>query len=145
MIASRQVLFICTGNYYRSRFAEHYFNFLTEKTNTDLSAFSRGTSVFDNDNVGPISREALEYLSHLNVPVPDPLRFPQPLLAEDFEVARIAIALDEKEHRPMLNNDFPDWVNQTIFWSFPDVHLKPAAEILPRLKRRVESFFDEII
>ena len=23
---SRTVLFLCTGNYYRSRFAEHYFN-----------------------------------------------------------------------------------------------------------------------
>jgi protein-tyrosine phosphatase len=36
MGAMKQVLFLCSANYYRSRFAEHLFNWLAER------------SVFDN-------------------------------------------------------------------------------------------------
>jgi protein-tyrosine phosphatase len=53
------VLFLCSGNYYRSRFAEVYFNRLAEQQPSAWRADSRGLAL-DPANPGPISRHALE-------------------------------------------------------------------------------------
>ncbi|HVJ67318.1 MAG TPA: hypothetical protein VM510_05000, partial [Caulifigura sp.] len=38
----KRVLFLCTGNYYRSRFSEELFNSLAKQHNLDWSADSAG-------------------------------------------------------------------------------------------------------
>ena len=40
-----QILFICTGNYYRSRFAEAVFNHYSEAHVLPWRAFSRGLAI----------------------------------------------------------------------------------------------------
>ena len=40
MDGMKQVLFLCSGNYYRSRFAEHLFNWLAAKVNLSWRADS---------------------------------------------------------------------------------------------------------
>ncbi|WP_372478273.1 arsenate reductase/protein-tyrosine-phosphatase family protein [Nostoc mirabile] len=58
-----KILFLCTGNYYRSRFAEHLFNWLATKQGLDWQADSRGLALERGiNNVGAISRYALEAL-----------------------------------------------------------------------------------
>ncbi|HEX3600375.1 MAG TPA: hypothetical protein VHU84_09555, partial [Lacipirellulaceae bacterium] len=57
----QQVLFLCTGNYYRSRFAEIYFNWLAQQRGLAWSAESRGLALDDCNN-GPISRHTLSIL-----------------------------------------------------------------------------------
>jgi protein-tyrosine phosphatase len=51
----RTVLFLCTGNYYRSRFAELLFNHLAAAKAAPWRAESRGLDP-DPLNIGPISR-----------------------------------------------------------------------------------------
>ena len=50
------LLFVCTGNYYRSRFAEHLFNALAAQAGLPWRAESRGLAIeFGAHNVGPMS------------------------------------------------------------------------------------------
>ena len=50
------VLFLCTGNYYRSRFAEVLFNHLARERGLRWRAESRGLDLaIGVNNVGPIS------------------------------------------------------------------------------------------
>ena len=54
-IGRRQtVLFLCTGNFYRSRFAEIYFIWLAGREKICWQADSRGLAL-DPNNIGPIS------------------------------------------------------------------------------------------
>src|SRR6266446_4485609 len=48
------VLFLCTGNFYRSRFAEIYFNWLAPREKLLWRADSRGLAL-DPTNFGPLS------------------------------------------------------------------------------------------
>ena len=55
----RTVLFLCTGNYYRSRFAEIVFNSLAREAGLAWRAESRGLAVERGaGNVGPLSAHA---------------------------------------------------------------------------------------
>ncbi|HTV34280.1 MAG TPA: hypothetical protein VME69_14495 [Methylocella sp.] len=56
----RTVLFLCTGNYYRSRFAEELFNFAAPSPCPGWTATSRGSRLIN--NIGPIARPAAEAL-----------------------------------------------------------------------------------
>lgn len=55
----KSVLFLCTGNYYRSRFAEEFFNHWAEQYVLNWLARSRALAIERGKvNVGPISRLA---------------------------------------------------------------------------------------
>jgi protein-tyrosine phosphatase len=90
------------GNYYRSRFAELYFNHLAGKLSVPLGAFSRGLEVYRASNEGNLSPHALRYLSTIGVPVSEPLTQPKQLQAQDLAQATLVVVLDETEHRPMV-------------------------------------------
>ena len=54
------VLFLCTGNYYRSRFAEELFDYLAPANCAGWVAASRGIAVdLGNNNVGPIAAQTV--------------------------------------------------------------------------------------
>jgi protein-tyrosine phosphatase len=74
--AVNQVLFLCSGNYYRSRFAEHLFNYLAEGIRLPWHADSRGLAVGLNGNIGPISRHTLRRLHALSIPINGDARSP---------------------------------------------------------------------
>ena len=58
------VMFLCTNNYHRSRFAEMLFNALAKEANLDWTACSRGLIVrFSPSSADPISIRALEGLA----------------------------------------------------------------------------------
>src|SRR5262245_59358254 len=51
--AMKKILFLCTGNYYRSRYAEEIFNHIAEQRGLAWRAFSRGAAERGSpDNVG---------------------------------------------------------------------------------------------
>src|ERR1051326_4132468 len=57
------VLFLCTGNYYRSRYAELLFNSVAGKMSLPWKASSRGLALERGvNNVGPIAASAVEAL-----------------------------------------------------------------------------------
>src|SRR5439155_1064530 len=89
-----RLLFLCTGNYYRSRFAEIVFNELARKFGLNWSAFSRALAIETGGyNVGPISRHTVAACAARGIQIPQPTPFPAGVLARDFESAHRVIAL----------------------------------------------------
>jgi protein-tyrosine phosphatase len=137
------VLFICTGNYYRSRFAEIYFNHLAGSRSLKVAAQSRGFRPNPEKNKGVISPHTLVYLQRLNIPAID---VGQPLkleIADLHEASRI-IVLDEKEHRSMMKNFFPEWEDKAEFWHFEDDYLVSPLQVLPALQSKVEGLIQNM-
>ena len=117
----KRVLFLCTANSYRSRFAEPLFNdrarraaLAWEATPRDL-AIERGK-----DNVGAISTFAIEALTERGVVVSKE-RLPLACTLEDLKSADLTIAVKEAEHRPLLTERFAGWESQVIYWHVHDV------------------------
>lgn len=137
----RQLLFICTGNYYRSRFAEIYFNFLAQYYGYGWEAFSRGLKTGHPANIGRISPYAVEALGWYQIPVPEPQWYPCPLSLRDLDTADRIIAVKDTEHRPMVQTDFPEWEDRIEFWEIHDLDVATPEQAIPLLKYKVEELF----
>lgn len=133
------ILFLCTGNYYRSRFAEYYFNHRAGQLQLPARAFSRGFEAAAARNEGPVSRHTKAYLQALEIPSPEIWTFPVQLTDADFDSATLTIALDAAEHRPMLLRDFPHQLEQVRFWDCPDVQFAEPGMVLPAIQGLVEG------
>src|SRR6185503_19752845 len=100
--------FICTANYYRSRFAELLFNHLAAEAELRWTSISRGVATeLGADNIGPISPYTIRALKARGVVLPDTFRDPIQLTETDLQRAAFVIALDEDEHRPFMEMKFP--------------------------------------
>ncbi len=141
----KKILFLCTGNYYRSRFAEHLFNWLATKQGLDWLADSRGLALERGvNNVGPISRYALEALAVRLVNVTDDERFPQPASEQDFQAAARIIALDELEHRPLMNERFLQWADTIEYWLVHDIDKTSALEALGQIEKNLLQLIEQL-
>ncbi|MGB3181406.1 MAG: hypothetical protein WBB45_08450 [Cyclobacteriaceae bacterium] len=132
-----EILFICTGNYYRSRMAEILFNHYARQEDLSFRAYSKGLEAYIKRNTGPISPHTLSYLDAVSIPWPEIVREPVQLLEEDFGKYHALIFMDEDEHRPMLERYFPGSANKVHFWQIQDVQFKNPDEVLPALAEKV--------
>jgi protein-tyrosine phosphatase len=136
----RPVLFICTGNYYRSRTAEILFNHFAARESLPVQAFSRGLRLNPLKNTGIISPHVVPFLADHNIPAGD-VGFASALVRSDLSEAGQIIAMDENEHRPMMREKFPDWENKVEYWHLEDDYLLTPDIVLPILKNKVEALF----
>lgn len=137
---SQTVLFLCTGNYYRSRFAELLFNSLAARSHLDWRAASRGIATeFGLQNIGPISPFTVKGLRKLGVHVDGDVRYPMSLQEQDLESADLIIALNEPEHRPLLESRFSEWTDKAHYWGIYDLDVASADEALVEIEREVRS------
>src|SRR5262245_6705103 len=108
----RTVLFLCTGNYYRSRFAEILFNAIAGKMGLPWRALSRGLALERGvNNVGPMAVSAITALRAQGVRADEAFaRLPVQVTSDDLEQAAVIVALKQAEHSPLLQERFPAWV-----------------------------------
>jgi protein-tyrosine phosphatase len=132
----KTVLFLCTGNYYRSRFAEIFFNWHAPKRGLSWKATSRGLGL-DSCNVGPLSLHTMVRLRDLGIPLEGGQRGPLPLSAQDLESADHIVAVKATEHRPMIERRFPTWLERVEFWEVHDLDCAGPEEAMPCLEREV--------
>ncbi len=125
----KTVLFLCTGNYYRSRFAEILFNSVAGKMGLPWRASSRGLALERGvNNVGPMDRSAIKALEDRGLRALDDFaRFPMQVTTDDFQRAQWIVALQQAEHLPLLQERFRAWTDKVEFWQVDDV---PEALVL---------------
>src|SRR5262245_45857961 len=138
----RTVLFLCTGNYFRSRFAEILFNSVASKMGLPWQASSRGLALErGRGNVGPIAPSVASLLGTLGIRAPDAIaRIPLQVVVDDLEGAHFIVGLKEDEHLPLLQERFPAWANKVEYWSVDD-----APEALALIEREVMSLTARMI
>src|SRR5437588_8839486 len=94
-LQKKRVLFLCTGNYYHSRFAEVLFNSVVGKMGLPWQASSRGLALERGvNNVGPMAASAVKALEALGVGAADAVtRLPAQVTTDDLERAALIVAL----------------------------------------------------
>ncbi len=140
--SEKTVLFLCTGNYYRSRYAEIYFNSVASKMALPWKATSRGLALERGvGNIGPMSALAIKALEAMRLSDANAIsRFPIQAMAEDLEAAVFIVALKQAEHLPLLQERFPAWVEKVEFW-----HVDDAPEVLHLIEREVMGLTARLI
>jgi protein-tyrosine phosphatase len=146
---SSVVLFLCSGNYYRSRFAELVFNHLAARDTVRAAAAwvadSAGlTPEHFESNPGPLSSRVIAAAAERGIRVPLPHRPPRAVSSQLLERATRVIALNEPEHRALLRARFPAWVDRVAYWNFPDVDIAPPEVTLPAIGDAVTELYEEV-
>ncbi len=122
------VLFVCTGNYYRSRMAEELFNFWAQAAGLEWEAHSAGLrkDMSKSPNEGPISRHAVRMLTENGFPIRSSNRYPKSVSKQELDTNELIICLHQTEHEPMVRKRFPGNTSEILFWKVPDVEvMKP--------------------
>jgi protein-tyrosine phosphatase len=132
--SEKTVLFLCTGNYYRSRFAEVLFNSVADKMGLPWQASSRGLALERGvNNVGPMAVTAIKVLEAMGVRAAESVtRMPAQVTIYDLERADRIVALKQDEHLPLLQERFPAWAEKVEFWNVDD-----APEVLDLIEQEV--------
>jgi protein-tyrosine phosphatase len=139
------ILFLCSGNYYRSRFAELLFNHLVAQARLSYRADSAG--LWPNcrrHNIGPISAHTVAALSERGVSLPGSHRVPRDVTEADIRAAVLTVALKEAEHRPIVVERFPSLLERVEFWHVHDVEDAPPSEALPLIETNVRALIDRL-
>jgi protein-tyrosine phosphatase len=142
---THKILFICTGNYYRSRYAELFFNKLAAELGIKWKANSRGLEANAGRNTGPISIFALERLTQHGISPGNPVRFPMQLEEKDLQEAGLIIAINRVEHQPMMERLFPAWANRVTYWDIADLNITKAEDALSAIEKKIEKIVTDLV
>lgn len=140
------VLFVGTTNLFRSRFAEAAFNHQAQARGIGWCACSRGLAL-GNSATAELPEPTKQALEGRAISPGHTAATPNPLTAEDLEMAYLIIGLSEHEHRPLVAELFPDWSAQFNFWEIDDstdtgIGIEDAA---PRISQEVEALIAAIM
>ena len=138
----RRILFICTGNFYRSRFAEAVFNYHAEQQRLPWTALSRGLAIHLTE--GYLSSFAAEALLDRQIDLRYTRRERVQLSEGDLLKADRSIAMDRTEHLPMMRNQFPAWADRIYYWDVPDLPRRPFKDALREIEQNVIRLLQEV-
>jgi len=137
-----RILFICTGNYYRSRLAEAVFNHHAELQEIPWTAFSRGLAIHLAEGV--LSPLTLDALGKRKVELRHTATDRQQLCETDLLQSHRRIALERAEHFAMMRQQFPDWADKIEYWDVPDIPFESHLRALAEIERRTLQLLKEV-
>jgi len=139
-VGSKTVLFLCTGNYYRSRFAEEYFNHRVQSLGLDCTASSRGLAIDRlGKGAGVFSRVALKRLRDHKCLIRGADRPPQQCTVADLTSANHTVTLDRLEHRSLMRDLFPAWAERVEYWEVGDIGVATPEVALASIEQQIEG------
>lgn len=146
MSSHETILFLCTGNYYRSRFAEELFNHLAKEKGLNWRADSAGLEVekWRSYNPGTMSVHTVELLEAMDIMPVGRNRPERQFDPEEIDEVSRCIALSESEHKPMVERMHPELLPRIEFWTVEDLHLETAANALPMIVDAVEKLVESL-
>ncbi|WP_058557207.1 low molecular weight phosphatase family protein [Thiohalocapsa sp. ML1] len=141
-----RILFLCTGNYYRSRFAEEYFNHVAARDGVRWRADSKALvrDVATTGNRGPISPHALTELEQRGIAQRNAARWPARVEHADFLRYPRIIAVSRREHEPMMREHFPDHADLVDYLEIGDIDLETPRQAIARLAADVERLIADL-
>ena len=108
-------------------------------------AFSRGLAIEQGIyNFGAISRAAVQGLAARGIAVPAGERGPQRVTEADLATAGRIVALDEAEHRPLVEERFPQWAGAVEYWIIHDLDVTRPGEATAEMERRVQELLTDL-
>ena len=145
MNKTNRVLFLCTGNYYRSRYAEEIFNHQAGVEGLGWHAFSRGVAdqLFP-ENVGPMSPYTLNALQAKGIAPGGATRNPVICTVDDFGEAALVVALKDSEHRPMIERRFAGVAHRVEYWDVDDIEFLDPPTALGKIDELVRRLIGSL-
>lgn len=136
------ILFLCTGNYYRSRFAEILFVSVARKMGLPWDASSRALAIERGvNNVGPMATTAIKALEAMGIRDSERCgRLPCQVTMDEMEKADVIVALKHAEHSPLLHERFPAFAEKVEFW-----HVDDAPDALPIIESKVNDLLARLL
>lgn len=142
------LLFLCTGNYFRSRFAEELFNHWARRMRLDWHAESRGLmqdmQSLKEQNIGRISPHTQQALEIRGIRPRSAGRWPQSVTRKELEFAHRVVALKESEHRPMMLERFPDLVDRVEYWAVDDIDVLAPARCISQAEQQLLQLLQQL-
>ena len=140
----KKVLFVCTANIHRSRFAEEVFNYFCIKNNIKVHAFSAGLKVGDY-RFRKIYYPALENLKKYDIAPLRPDDLSKHIDLINLENYDKLICMDEFEHKPMVRSN-PKLLGYNFeYWNITDMPKVDSDISLPMCYKKVQSLFNNFL
>jgi protein-tyrosine phosphatase len=135
---TKQILFICTGNFYRSRFAECLFNQKVRAANAGWTAISRGLQiVLWQHGLSPYARRELK---KRGVPVDIGAAAPKMVTQDDLDRSDYVVLLSEAEHRLPFEKRFPNYDKRKVhWWHIPDSGAMDPAKACEKMSDQIDA------
>ena len=140
----KRALFLCSANYYRSRFAENLFNWLASEADLQWRADSMGLDVVRWGHLRGMSSYAIDALQCRGIPINGDHRNPKPFTLPDLANSDLVVAVKEAEHRQMMKDQFPLFVDQVEYWHVDDLDCAQPEEALPVLEDHVRALVERL-
>lgn len=138
----REILFICTGNYYRSRFAEAVFNHAAEREGLPWRAFSRGLAIHLAE--GDLSWHTESALGERGIDLAHTGPTRVSLAEADLARAHHIVALKRDEHHAMMLAQFPLWADRITYWAVHDLDASEPGPALAEIEILVGVLLREL-
>lgn len=138
-----EILFLCTGNYYRSRYAEALFNHEASRRGLAWHAVSRGLAIHLAPP-GGLSPHATRRLQERSIAREHSGSDPIQVKDEDFRRATRIVALKGTEHRPLLAAMYPVWEKRIEYWEVGDLDSASPEVTLTAIEAHVTALLAQL-
>ena len=131
-----KVLFVCSGNAYRSPVAEA----LLRRLRPDINVDSAGT-----DPAIPISQDAKKYLARENAEQ-HLKKTPEGLSGKQLDEYDLIVAM-EPRHKHVILSKCPECPNKIVVWNIDDPYFLPngyAEKVFAQIKDKVLELADSL-
>lgn len=141
--AIQNILFLCSDNYFLSRFAENYFNSLALEQGLDCWAESRGFQIRPN-NVQAISQHAVRELERRGISIAEPFRYATVVQDADFEFFDSIIVINEEQSWPPMLANFTGCPGHIETWTIAGSNSADPSESLSVLECKVRTLVERL-